>query len=338
LIELRNVTKTFGKAGGLFNSDSQVLAVDDVSLTLPRGQSLGLVGESGSGKSTLGRLILRFERPTTGTVLFENRDIEQLDKGDLKRYRRRVQMVFQNPFSSLNPRRTIRDTLTDGYAVHGIARGAERERLLVDLLAHVGLNATMLDRYPHEFSGGQRQRIVIARALSVSPELIVADEPVSALDVSIQAQILNLMKSLQREYSLTFLMITHDLRVVRFFCERVAVMYLGRLVEIASRNDIVTAPMHPYTRMLISAAPSSETTVHSNASMVRGDIQATPQQRQGCVFSNRCWLKQALGNPTRCDTERPALREVQNERWAACHFAEEGLLTAGSASPAASVS
>ena len=222
LLQLDGVRKDFGKSGGwLRGRNTLVRAVDDVSLTLERGESLGLVGESGSGKTTLGRLVLRLEKPTSGMIRFEGRNIGELRGDDLKLFRRRAQMIFQNPFSSLNPRRSVRNTLGAGYAIHQIASGAERERRMVDLLERVGLRGDMLDRYPHQFSGGQRQRVVIARALSVGPELIVADEPVSALDVSIQAQVLNLLKSLQEEFELTYLMITHDLRVVSFFCRRI---------------------------------------------------------------------------------------------------------------------
>ena len=222
LLQLDGVRKDFGKSGGwLRGRNTLVRAVDDVSLTLERGESLGLVGESGSGKTTLGRLVLRLEKPTSGMIRFEGRNIGELRGDDMKLFRRRAQMIFQNPFSSLNPRRSVRNTLGAGYAIHRIASGAERERRMVDLLERVGLRGDMLDRYPHQFSGGQRQRVVIARALSVGPELIVADEPVSALDVSIQAQVLNLLKSLQEEFELTYLMITHDLRVVSFFCRRI---------------------------------------------------------------------------------------------------------------------
>jgi len=225
LLHLDRVTKEFGRrAGWLRGTDTLVTAVDEVSLTLHRGESFGLVGESGSGKTTLGRLVLRFERPSSGTVMFEGKNINELRGAYMKLYRRRVQMIFQNPFSSLNPRRNVRDTLAAGYAIHGLAKGKERERRMAELLERVGLRSDMLDRYPHQFSGGQRQRIVVARALSVGPELIVADEPVSALDVSIQAQVLNLLKSLQEDYHVTLLMITHDLRVVGFFCARIGVM------------------------------------------------------------------------------------------------------------------
>jgi oligopeptide/dipeptide ABC transporter ATP-binding protein len=322
LLRLDEVTKDFGRrAGWLHGTDTRVKAVDAVSLTLHRGESFGLVGESGSGKTSLGRMVLRFDRPSSGSVIFDKSNVNELRGADLKRYRQRVQMIFQNPFSSLNPRRTVRDTLAAGYAIHEIATGKEREGRMAELLERVGLRADMLDRYPHQFSGGQRQRIVIARALSVGPELIVADEPVSALDVSIQAQVLNLMKSLQEDYELTYLMITHDLRVVGFFCTRIGVMYLGRLVEIGARRDLLSQPLHPYTRVLISAAPSGNVHLRARA-IVRGEIASSFQERQGCVFSNRCWLKKALGNPARCEAERPPLRELGSGRLVACHYAE----------------
>lgn len=323
LLQLDRARKDFGRKGGWFRgTDTRLTAVDDVSFSLQRGESFGLVGESGSGKTTLGRLVVRFERPTSGKVWFEGRDVNDLRGRDLKRFRRRVQMIFQNPFSSLNPRRSVRDTLAAGYAIHRIASGKEREVQMAELMERVGLRPDMLDRYPHEFSGGQRQRVVIARALSVGPDFVIADEPVSALDVSIQAQILNLMKSLQEDFRLTYLMITHDLRVVSFFCSRIGVMYLGRLVETGPRDAIVSRALHPYTRALISSAPMGDTRRRVARSIVRGEIPSGHDMRHGCVFSDRCWLKQALDNPDRCEAERPALREVERGRFAACHFAE----------------
>jgi oligopeptide/dipeptide ABC transporter ATP-binding protein len=330
LVELDHLSKEFGRRAGWFRSgDSRVLAVDDVSLTIFRGESFGLVGETGCGKTTLGRLVLRFEQPTSGTVRFDNADVTSLHGDQLKTFRRQCQLIFQNPYSSLNPRRSVRDTLSDGYEVHDIASGTERDQRMTELLGHVGLNPNILDRYPHQLSGGQRQRIVIARALSVGPRLVVADEPVSALDVSVQAQVLNLLKSLQEEFALTYLLITHDLRVVNFFSTRIGVMYLGRLVEVGPRGVVVTRPVHPYTRALISAAPSGDPAQRREKPMVEGDIEQSSQRIDACVFSSRCWLKRALGNPKRCDTERPPLREVGPGSWAACHYAEDSSAASG---------
>jgi oligopeptide/dipeptide ABC transporter ATP-binding protein len=318
------VTKRFGRAGGwLQRRDSLVTAVDDVTLALRRGEALGLVGESGSGKTTLGRLLVGFEQPTAGEVQVEGRDLSSLGRAERRAHRRTVQMVFQNPYSSLNPRRTIRDTLSAGYRIHGLARGAALNDELAQMLDRVGLHASMLDRYPHEFSGGQRQRIVIARALSVGPQVLVADEPVSALDVSIQAQVLNLLRSLQEEMHLTVAMITHDLRVANFFCDRIGVLYLGRLVELGEKSVIVERSYHPYTRMLMSAAPVGDPDVRPVRRLVRGEIDTSPPDRTGCVFANRCWLRRELGNPERCVAEVPEPRPVAGPHLAACHYAEE---------------
>jgi oligopeptide/dipeptide ABC transporter ATP-binding protein len=324
LLELQNVHKEFGRPGGwLRGADTRLIAVDDVSLAVFRGESFGLVGETGCGKTTLGRLALRFDTPTSGRVLFDNADIRTLRGERVKRFRRRAQMVFQNPFSSLNPRRSVRQTLSAGYDIHRIAKGEDRKQRIEELLHRVGLSPDTMDRYPHQLSGGQRQRVVVARALSVGPELVVADEPVSALDVSVQAQVLNLLKSLQEELDLTYLFITHDLRVVNFFCSRIGVMYLGRLVEVGRRDAVVSRPRHPYTRSLTAAAPSGDPRTRRATPMLQGDAAEVRQSREGCVFSSRCWLKQALGNPERCEQERPVLREVTPDEWVACHFAEE---------------
>ena len=323
LLRLTGLRKEFGRPGGWFRGrNTLITAVDDVSLELKRGESFGLVGESGSGKTTLGRLVLRFERPTSGSVEFEGLDVTSMRGHEQQEYRRRVQMIFQNPFSSLNPRRSVRDTMASGYAIHRIATGDDRDRRMLELFDRVGLRGDTLDRYPHQLSGGQRQRVVIARALSVGPDLIVADEPVSALDVSITAQVLNLMKSLREDLGLTYLLITHDLRVVSFFCHRIGVMYLGRVVEVASRENVIERPLHPYTRMLIGAVPSGVPGSRGVTPFVRGEILADSETRHGCVFSNRCWLKKTLGDPPQCNTERPVLREVMPNQWAACHFAE----------------
>jgi oligopeptide/dipeptide ABC transporter ATP-binding protein len=279
------------------------------------------VGESGSGKTTLGRIVVRFERPQAGSVHFDGIDVGILKGSALREFRRRVQMIFQNPFSSLNPRRKVRDMLQAGYAIHGIAHGPARDLRMEDLLERVGLRPDMLERYPHECSVGERQRIVIARALSVGPDLIVADEPVSSLDVSIQAQLLNLMKSIQDDSGITYLMITHDLRVVNFFCNRMGVMYRGRLVETGPRETMVSNPLHPYSRVLIEAARFGKRDRRSRELVLRDDVQAEPAG-EGCVYSSRCWLKDELSNPAQCYSEQPPLREILPGRFAACHFAE----------------
>jgi peptide/nickel transport system ATP-binding protein/oligopeptide transport system ATP-binding protein len=240
-------------------------------------------------------------------------------------------MVFQNPFTSLNPRRTIRDVLSAGLAARGVPRGAERAEALRELLQQVGLNEGMLDRYPHEFSGGQRQRIVLARALTVDPSVLVADEPVSALDVSIQAQVLNLFVSLRREFGLTILMITHDLRVANFLSDRIAVLYRGRLVELGTRRQVMENSRHPYTRMLLSAAPSGDPTTPTHHPLISGDAVG-PAGSGGCVFSDRCWLRKAKSNPERCVSEQPQLRVIDGQQQASCHFAEETPVAAGAAS------
>jgi oligopeptide/dipeptide ABC transporter ATP-binding protein len=320
-----NVVKEFGRSGGplRFRHNNRMRALDDVTLELRRGEALGLVGESGSGKTTLGRILVGSEQPTQGNVSFEGRPTSSLRGRELKRFRRQVQMMFQNPFAALNPRRTVRDVLSAGFAAGGIAGEAQRMDAMGDLLKRVGLNESMLDRYPHAFSGGQRQRIVLARALTTNPSVLIADEPVSALDVSIQAQVLNLLMSLKRDLNLTILMITHDLRIANFFCDRIAVLYRGRLVELGSRAAIMDDSRHPYTRMLLSAAPSGNPDALVDRSWVRGDVGTAAPSTQSCVFSQRCWLREQLGNPERCVRERPQPRNVDGRHSTACHYAEE---------------
>jgi oligopeptide/dipeptide ABC transporter ATP-binding protein len=317
-------SKHFGHLGGVLRGGATLVhALDAVSLEVTRGEAFGLVGESGSGKTTLGRLLMRFERPTSGSIRFEGTDLDALRGRELLAFRRRVQMIFQNPFSSLNPRRSIRDVLAAGYTIHGLAPRRALDAELTSLLQRVGLHESMLDRYPHEFSGGQRQRIVIARALSVSPEVLVADEPVSALDVSIQAQVLNLLRSLQRDMHLTVVLITHDLRVANFFCDRIGVLYLGRLVEVGPRAVIVDRSFHPYTRMLLSAAPSGDPGAPPVRRLVRGEIRESEPPRDACIFSARCWLREQLGRPERCVNEAPEPRPIEGGHLVACHFAED---------------
>lgn len=323
LYSVENVTKLFGHGLWLARSSEPVHALDDVTFQIHHGETFGLVGESGSGKTTLGRLLVRFEAPTQGLVKLKGRSLSELRGAELKRFRKEVQMVYQNPFSSLNPRRTVESTLAEGPAIRALPRGAARHEAIADLLQRVGLHSSMLRRYPHEFSGGQRQRIVIARALSASPSVLVADEPVSALDASVQAQVLDLLRSLRQELGLTIVMITHDLRVVNFFCDRVGVLYRGRLVELGNRRTVIRRPFHPYTQMLISAAPTGNPATRVDRSFVRGELSAAIPEQDACVFSSRCWLRSHLGDPERCTAERPMLRPVEDGHLAACHFAGE---------------
>jgi oligopeptide transport system ATP-binding protein len=302
-----------------------VHAVDDISFDLPRGQTLGLVGESGCGKSTTGRTILRLYRPTAGRIVFDGVDITRLSGEALRQTRRRMQMIFQDPYASLNPRMTVGGIVGEPLTVHGILRPAERRERVEELLDVVGLNPNFLNRYPHEFSGGQRQRIGVARAIALNPELVVADEPISALDVSIQAQILNLLGRLQDELSLTYLFIAHDLSVVRYVSDRIAVMYLGRIVELTSSGDLYAHPLHPYSVALLSAVPIPDPEVesHRRRIILKGDVPSPIDPPSGCRFHTRCWLRERLGNPERCTTEDPVLRTLAVGHEVACHFAEQ---------------
>lgn len=304
-------------------------AVDGVSFEVYRSETLGVVGESGSGKTTVGRILVGFERATSGEVTFEGRPVDRMSRAERIAFRRKVQMVFQNPFASLNPMRTVRSALADGIERSGVPRYA-REKMMVDLLQRVGLNETMFDRYPHEFSGGQRQRLVLARALTVAPEVLIADEPVSALDVSIQAQVLNLLNDLKAELGLTIVFVTHDLRVVNFLSDRIAVMYMGRLVELGTREQIMEESRHPYTRMLLSAAPHAEPGHGVARPWVKQEPSVSGPTSTGCNFASRCWLREALGNPERCLTEQPLLRaSMGGGHSTACHFDTEVPALAG---------
>ena len=319
---IERVTKEFGHAASLLHGAStRVSALRDVTLAVAWGESLGVVGESGSGKTTLGRMLVGFEQPSSGRVLLGDKDIGTLTARERVAFCRDVQMVFQNPYSALNPRRTIRSSLGSAFARQGLAKRERADRLAA-LLADMGLSPTMLDRYPHEFSGGQRQRIVLSRALAVNPRIIVADEPVSALDVSVQAQVLNLLMRLKRERQLTLVMITHDLRVANFLCDRIAVFYLGRLVEVAPRRTVMERSWHPYTRMLMAAAPSGNPQARRTLGRVLGEAYGAVDEG-GCVFLSRCWLYRKLGRPDRCVREEPMLRDVGAGESAACHFAED---------------
>ena len=320
LLEVRNLVKYFRVGGGLFGGPAgNVRAVDGVSFEIRRGETLGLVGESGCGKTTVGRCLLQLERPTSGEVLFEGRDLTTLDEEELRPIRRRMQVIFQDPYSSLNPRMTVGQILAEPLMVHGIVPDRERRAARVrELLSHVGLLAQHAHRYPHQLSGGQRQRVGIARALAVEPALIICDEPVSALDVSIQAQIINLLEDLQTGFGLTFLFVAHDLSVVRHISDRVAVMYLGRIVEITDRKSLYDEPRHPYTKALLSAVPIPDPALEAQRERVvlGGEVPSPLNPPPGCAFHPRCPI--AID---RCREAIPELREIGPDHRAACILA-----------------
>jgi len=320
LLEVRNLVKHFRVAGGLFGGRSGLIrAVDGVSFELRRGETLGLVGESGCGKTTTGRCILQLERPTSGEVIFEGRDLTRLGEDELRAVRRKMQVIFQDPYSSLNPRMTVGQIIAEPLAVHGIVtERRSRAQRMRDLLSHVGLLPQHADRYPHQLSGGQRQRVGIARALAVEPALIICDEPVSALDVSIQAQIINLLEDLQAQFGLTYLFVAHDLSVVRHISDRVAVMYLGKIVEITDRKSLYDVPLHPYTKALLSAVPIPDPVLEAQRERVvlGGEVPSPLNPPPGCVFHPRCPIA-----VDRCRREVPELREIRAGHRAACILA-----------------
>lgn len=316
IVEAKNVKKYFPIKGGVLKRTiGHVKAVDDVSLSIIRGETLGVVGESGSGKSTLGRVILRLMEPTEGQIVFENEDISRLTNRQLRPFRRDMQIVFQDPFASLNPKMNVQELIEEPLLVQTSMSRSERKDKAINLLEKVGLRPDSRLKYPHEFSGGQRQRISIARALALNPKFVICDEPVSALDVSIQAQVLNLMADLQDEFNLTYLFIAHDLSVVKHISDRVAVMYLGRIAEIAPKKNIYETPLHPYTEALLSAVPSTDVLNRREKIILKGDLPSPSNPPSGCAFRTRCPKAHE-----RCAIERPDLIHINEGHYVACHL------------------
>jgi oligopeptide transport system ATP-binding protein len=330
LVDVENLKVYFPiRAGLVQRTIGSVKAVDDISFEVRRGETLGLVGESGCGKSTTGRAVIRLREPTAGRIYFDGTDLAKIDKNKLRRMRRRMQIIFQDPYSSLDPRMTVGSIISEPIETHGLKKGRAKRERVAELLEMVGLDPRYVNRYPHEFSGGQRQRIGVARALAVEPEFIVCDEPISALDVSIQAQVLNLLTELKNRLNLTYLFIAHDLSVVKHVSDRVAVMYLGKIVELAPPDALYTSPAHPYTRALLSAVPVPDPVAERKRRRVilRGDVPSPVNPPSGCRFHTRCWLYERLGKPENCRTDDPPLRTLVGDHRAACHYAEEAMKT-----------
>lgn len=318
LIEVKNLKKYFTVRKGIFNRNVEyVKAVDDISFYINKGETLGLVGESGCGKSTTGRTIIRLYEPTDGDILYEGQNISHIKDKELLTYRKKIQMIFQDPYASLNTRMTVADIIGEPLDIHKLASGKERQEIIYDLLHRVGLSKDHASRYPHEFSGGQRQRIGIARALAVKPEFIICDEPISALDVSIQAQVINMLYDLQQELGLTYLFIAHDLSMVKHISDRVGVMYLGSLVEIADSKELYKNPVHPYTRALLSAIPIPDPDLadESRRIILEGDVPSPINPPSGCKFRTRCRFAQDI-----CAEDIPKLLDVGGGHKSACHF------------------
>jgi oligopeptide transport system ATP-binding protein len=318
LVDVKNLRMYFPVTAGVIfqRKIADVKAVDGVSFEIRKGETLGLVGESGCGKSTTGRAILQLYRPTAGEIKFGETELTQLKGSDLRRMRRRMQMIFQDPYASLNPRMSVGSIIGEPLAIHGLAKGPQRKERIAELMRIVGLNPAYAGRFPHEFSGGQRQRIGVARAIAVEPDFIVADEPVSALDVSIQAQIINLLEDLQEQFGLTYLFIAHDLSVVRHISDRVAVMYLGKIMELTGRDELYQNPLHPYTKALLSAVPIPDPALELQRERIilSGDVPSPMFPPSGCVFHTRCPIA-----VDECRAEVPEWREVSPDHWVACH-------------------
>jgi peptide/nickel transport system ATP-binding protein len=319
ILRIENLTKTYPIYGGLFLSQvATVFAATDVSFSLKKGETLGLVGESGCGKSTIGRTLLKLYEPTSGKIFFDGQDITDFSERQMRSVRKEIQVIFQDPFESLNSRHTVGKILREPFEIHKIGTQEERTQWVSELLKKVGLPENAKDRYPHEFSGGQRQRIGIARAIALKPKLVVCDEPVSALDVSIQSQIINLLLELQKEMGISFLFIAHDLSVVKHVSDQVAVMYLGRIVEKTSSERIYKKPLHPYTKSLLSAIPHPDPTLHNKREILAGEVPSPRNPPSGCLFHTRCKYAK-----DRCKSELPSFREIEPGHSVACHFAEE---------------
>jgi oligopeptide/dipeptide ABC transporter ATP-binding protein len=316
LVEIKNLKKYFPVQGGILKRTiGYVNAVDDVTFDIYKGETLGIVGESGSGKSTLGRVIMRLLDPTSGEVIFEENEIGSISQRKMRKYRRDMQMVFQDPYASLNPRMSVGELIAEPMVVQKMFTKKERKEKVIELLRKVGLGPEAASKYPHEFSGGQRQRIGIARALAIKPKFVIGDEPVSALDVSVQSQVLNLMDDLQDEFQLTYLFIAHDLSVVKHISDRVGVMYLGRIAELANKDDLYSEPLHPYTKALLSAVPIADVTVKREKIRLTGELPSPSNPPSGCTFHTRC--PECFD---RCKEERPELTEVKPEHFVACHL------------------
>ena len=317
LLSVKRLTKNYVSKKSFFGKPlSYVHAVDDVSLDIFRGETLGVVGESGCGKSTLGRSILRLIEPTSGELIYNGKDLRGLNKEEMREMRKKLQLIFQDPYASLNPRMTVLDLIKAPLDVFNIGTHDERIERVLEMMKLVGLTEEQMNRYPHEFSGGQRQRIVIARAIILSPEFVVCDEPVSALDVSVRAQVLNLLKELQAKRNLTYMFISHDLSVVKYISDRIAVMYLGRVVELATKDALYDTPLHPYTKALLEAIPLPEVGRKRSGMQLEGDVPSPINPPSGCYFHTRCPYAKDI-----CSKEKPELKESRPGHWCACHFA-----------------